>query len=179
MKTYEFTLNVGGISIHSNEDLIGVSKALYAGACEDAFVSSVDEAMYIEFEREAPSMQEALIRAIKDVESTVDYKLVVTSVDGDYVSLGEASLITGVKKSTLTKYKKGNFGGGNFPSPARKAAKKDPLWRLLDIAEWLYQKNKINKELLITAKTITVVNTALDNRLFKADNTYKQISESL
>lgn len=88
MKTYEFTLNIGNISMLSNEDLLDVSTTLYSGACEDAFVSSIDEAMYIEFERESESLEAAITQAIKDVESTKDYNLVVTSVKGDLISLG-------------------------------------------------------------------------------------------
>lgn len=179
MKTYEFTLNIGNISILSNEDLLDVSTALYAGACEDAFVSSIDEAMYIEFEREAESLETAIIQAIKDVESTKGYNLVVTSVEGDLVSLGEAAEATGVKKSTLSKYKKGTFGGGGFPAPARKIAKKDPLWRLWDIADWLYAKGKISDTVVVTAKTVSLINGALEDRRYKKDKEYKHISAAL
>ncbi len=65
MQIYEFTLNIGNVSILSNQDLLTISEALYSGACNDAFVSSIDEAMYIEFEREAESLDAAIVRAIK------------------------------------------------------------------------------------------------------------------
>jgi hypothetical protein len=175
MKNYEFTLNIGNISILNNEDLLNVSTVLYDGPCADSFVSSIDEAMYIEFERKAVSLEAAIIQAIKDVESTKNYNLVVTSVEGDFVSLGEAAEATGISKSTLSKYKKGVFGGGGFPSPARKIAKKDPLWRLWDIATWLYAKGKISENILTTSKTISLVNGALEARKHQSDEEYSNI----
>jgi hypothetical protein len=174
---FEFTLNIAGVAIHSNEDLECVSDALYGGACADAFIGSVDEAMFIEFEREAESLQAAIIQAIKDVESTSGFELVVKSIDGDYVSLGEAANYLGVKKSTLSKYKKGNFGGGGFPSPARKASKKDPLWQLWEIAEWLYSKGKVDREALNGAKTISVINSILLTNQLKKESLYTNINQ--
>lgn len=179
MENYEFTLNIGNISIFNDEDLLNVSTALYDGACVGSFVSSIDEAMYIEFEREAESLESAIIQAIKDVESTKNYSLVVTSVEGDFVSLGEAAKAIGISKSTLSKYKKGTFGGGGFPSPARKIAKKDPLWRLWDIAIWLHAKGKISESILITAKTISLVNSALEARQYKDNEEYSNIIAAL
>lgn len=179
MQTYCFTLNIGNISILSDSNLLDVSTALYAGTCHDAFVSSTDEAMYIEFERKAASLDAAIIQAIKDIESTPGYNLIVTSVEGDLVSLGEAAEATGVKKSTLSKYKKGTFGGGGFPAPARKANKKDPLWRLWDIADWLYAKGKVSDTMLSTAKTLSLINGALENRRYKRDEDYSHISAAL
>ncbi|EOX4829609.1 hypothetical protein [Vibrio alginolyticus] len=107
MSIYEFTLNIGNINITNDNDLLDVSCKLYEGACSDAAVMSVDEMLYIEFEREADSFAQAVTQAIKDVESVDGYNLQVISIEGDLVSLGEAAEFTGVKKSTLAKYKKG------------------------------------------------------------------------
>lgn len=175
MNNYEFTLNIGNIAILNDDDLLNVSTAIYE-VCDDAFVCSVDESMYIEFEREAESLESAIVQAIKDVELLKGYQLIVESVEGDLVSLGEAALATGVKKSTLSKYKKGIFGGGGFPSPVRKLGKKDPLWRLWDIASWLYAKGKVSENTLSMAKTISLVNSALENRRFKDSQEYNQIA---
>ncbi|WED21971.1 hypothetical protein L3Q72_00710 [Vibrio sp. JC009] len=179
MKMYEFTLNIGNISICSDEDLLNVSATIYEQIDEDTFVGSIDEAMFIEFEREAESLESAIIRAIRDVESIKGYELVVASVEGDLVSLGEAAAITGVKKPTLSKYRKGLFGGGGFPAPARKIAKKDPLWRLWDIAEWLYAKGKVSESTVTSAKTISLVNNALEVRKYQSDKEYSHIIAAL
>jgi len=179
MNTYEFTLNVGNVSILSDNDLLDVSTSLYDGPCYDAYIGSIDEAMFVEFERKAESLEAAIAKAIKDVESNKDYKLVVESVEGDLVSLGEAAEATGIKKSTLAKYKKGTFGGGGFPAPARKVGKKDPVWRLWDIAEWLYSKDKVSSDTVQAAKTISLFNSALEARRFKASEEYQHIAASI
>ena len=179
MNTYEFTLNIGNVSILSDNDLLDIFASLQNSPCEDAFVGSVDEAMFIEFERQAESLEAAIAQAIRDVESNKDFNLVVASVEGDLVSLGEAADVTGVPKSTLSKYKKGLYGGGGFPVPARKTNKKDPLCRLWDIAEWLYSKDKVSVDTVYTAKTISLFNNALEARRYQTDKKYKQIASSI
>ncbi|MEH0771951.1 hypothetical protein [Vibrio alginolyticus] len=174
MSMYEFTLNIGNINITNDKDLLDVSRKLYEGACSDAAVMSVDEMLYIEFEREADSFAQAVTQAIKDVELVDGYNLQVISIEGDLVSLGEAAEFTGVKKSTLAKYKKGTFGGG-FPVPVRKASKKDPLWRLSDIADWLYQKSKVTSELVERARMMDVINHHLETRLMKNSDKYANL----
>ncbi|HHX8553530.1 MULTISPECIES: helix-turn-helix transcriptional regulator [Vibrio harveyi group] len=175
MSIYEFTLNIGNINITNDNDLLDVSRKLYEGACSDAVVMSVDEMLYIEFEREAVTFVQAVTQAIKDVESVEGYDLQVISIEGDLVSLGEAAEFTGVKKSTLAKYKKGTFGGGGFPVPVRKASKKDPLWRLSDIADWLYKKNKVAMELVERARLMDVINHHLETRLMKNSDKYANL----
>ncbi|WMO21391.1 hypothetical protein [Vibrio alginolyticus] len=123
MSIYEFTLNVGNINITDDQDLLDVSCKLYEGACADAAVMSVDEMLYIEFEREAESFAQAVTQAIKDVESVDGYNLQVISIEGDLVSLGEAAEFTGVKKSTLAKYKKGTFGRRRLPCASTQSFK--------------------------------------------------------
>ncbi|EPR7491325.1 hypothetical protein ACU8KK_003553 [Vibrio alginolyticus] len=172
MSIYEFTLNIGNINITNDNDLLDVSRKLYEGACADAAVMSVDEMLYIEFEREAETFVQAVTQAIKDVESVEGYVLQVISIEGDLVSLGEAAEFTGVKKSTLAKYKKGTFGGGGFPVPVRKASKKDPLWRLSDIVDWLYQKSKVTSELVERARMMDVINHQLASRAMKNSDKY-------
>ncbi|OXD44191.1 hypothetical protein CE131_25150, partial [Vibrio parahaemolyticus] len=110
------------------------------------------------------------------VESVEGYDLQVISIEGDLVSLGEAAEFTGVKKSTLAKYKKGTFGGGGFPVPVRKASKKDPLWRLSDIADWLYQKSKVTSELVERARMMDVINHELETRLMRKSNKYANMN---
>ncbi|MCS0280693.1 hypothetical protein NDJ83_15840, partial [Vibrio alginolyticus] len=94
MSIYEFTLNIGNINITNDNDLLDVSRKLYEGACSDAVVMSVDEMLYIEFEREAGTFVQAVTQAIKDVESVEGYDLQVISIEGDLVSLGEAAEFT-------------------------------------------------------------------------------------
>lgn len=179
MNTYEFILNICHDSTRGIDALESVADALYGGACDDASVGAIDEAMYIEFERDAESLESAILQAVKDVESTQGVNLVVSSVEGDLVSLGEAAELIGLSKSTLTKYKKGAFGGGHFPAPARKVTKKDPVWRLWDIAEWLYAKGKASENVVSTAKTVSLINNALEARKYKQDREYSHITAVL
>ena len=179
MDNKKFTLNLGNFPGLTRTDIQNISTALFKINHEYAFVRCSDESIYIDFDMDADVLANAIVRAISSVESVQDYHLRVISVEGDLVSLGEAAEIANVKKSTLSKYKKGYFGGGNFPAPIRKTGKKDPLWRLLDIVEWLKSKGKVSKEAVIRAKTITIINHALDARRLDSDKDYQKIANML
>uniref|UniRef100_UPI003735EA6D hypothetical protein n=1 Tax=Shewanella colwelliana TaxID=23 RepID=UPI003735EA6D len=58
-------------------------------------------------------------------------------------------------------------------------AKKDPLWRLWDIASWLYAKGKVSDSVVATAKTIGLINSVLEERRYKQDQEYKRLSATL
>lgn len=65
MEWYSFTLRVEGIDI-ANERY---EDALFESGCDDALVSVVDGAMFIDFTREAPNFDSAVASAKSCVES--------------------------------------------------------------------------------------------------------------
>jgi hypothetical protein len=62
MTTHVFTLQVANIEADRYEDV------LFEAGCDDAVVALVDGAMFLDFDREAPSLGEAIESAVYNVE---------------------------------------------------------------------------------------------------------------
>jgi len=64
MPNQQFTLIVEGADLRSRR----VVDALFEAGCDDATVGSIDETHHIDFHREATSLGEAILSAVRDVE---------------------------------------------------------------------------------------------------------------
>ncbi len=64
MPVHHFTLIVEGIDLQAEPTI----DALFEAGCDDATVGRVDGVQYIDFDREAESLGEAIISATRDVE---------------------------------------------------------------------------------------------------------------
>ena len=63
--SYSFTLKVSGIDATRDD----YQDALYEAGCGDALIAVIDGALFLDFDREAPSFEEAVKTAKHDVES--------------------------------------------------------------------------------------------------------------
>lgn len=64
MPVHHFTLIVEGTDLQAEPAI----DALFEAGCDDATVGRVDGVQYIDFDREAESLGEAIISAVRDVE---------------------------------------------------------------------------------------------------------------
>lgn len=64
-KTFEFTL----VLKHVKETTPFLEDNLYEAGCDDALIQYRNGAVYLDFDREATSLEDAVISAIKDVKS--------------------------------------------------------------------------------------------------------------
>ena len=64
-KIYQFTLMLKNV----DEDSTGLEDSLYEAGCDDALINFRNGAVYLDFDREAASFEEAVNSAIQDVES--------------------------------------------------------------------------------------------------------------
>ena len=64
-RTFTFTLILSGFKELTDE----VEKSIYDAGCDDGLVGIVDGEPFVDFDREAPSFREAVMTAIRDVES--------------------------------------------------------------------------------------------------------------
>ena len=76
MQRFTFTLTVEGRDLQAGE----VVDALFDAGCDDALVGSSEGVQFMDFDREAGSIEEAVLLAVADVESVQD--LAVTGVSG-------------------------------------------------------------------------------------------------
>lgn len=72
MPTFTFTLEVQGPDVHGEETV----NALFEAGCDDALVGSSDGIQFLDFDREAVSLEEAVRSAVVDIESVDGLKVV-------------------------------------------------------------------------------------------------------
>lgn len=75
MEVYNFTLTLSGVLMETE----GLVEALYTNGCDDALICYNGSAVYVEFDREAESLDQAIKSAIDNIE-TAGIGAVVESV---------------------------------------------------------------------------------------------------
>src|SRR3990167_289769 len=141
-KVYQFTLVLKNI----DETTSNIEESLYEAGCDDALINFRNGAVYLEFDRESASLEEAVISAIKDVKSA--------SIEADVASVAPDNLVTeseiasrlNKNRQTVSLWIKGTRRK-SFPHPVMRVSQKSPLWNWYDVVTWLF-KNKLiaNKE---------------------------------
>jgi hypothetical protein len=174
---FNFTLVLRGV----NEKTEGLEDALFEAGCDDALINFRNGTVYLDFDRESGNLEEAVISAIKQVES-LPFGIIVASVSpDDYVSESEVAKRLHVNRQAVSLWFKGERHATDpFPPPIMKLNEKSPLWRWSDIVEWLYQKRKItDHEILEQAKFIGSLNIALMGRDAESKQLQTRIQKKL
>lgn len=158
-KSFEFALVLSGVS-EKTEDL---EDALFESGCSDAFVCyRSDGTISVDFIRESSSLKDAVNSAIADIEhSSVNAK--VDHIDDVYVSLQRISVLTGIKKQSLSQYYKGERGPGNFP--IARGDNRYTCFKWSEVAEWLYNYDHlVNENEVYKAKVLEEIDMELQKR---------------
>src|SRR4051794_37983041 len=82
MKTYQFTLILKNV----NENTGDLEDSLFEAGCDDALINFKNGTVYLEFDREASSLENAVVSAIKQVQ--------LTSVDAEVASVAPENFVT-------------------------------------------------------------------------------------
>jgi predicted DNA-binding transcriptional regulator AlpA len=162
-KPHQFTLVLKNV----DENTPNIEDSLYEAGCDDALINFRNGTVYLDFEREAPSLEEAVISAVSDVESATVNATVTNVAPEDWVTESEIAKRLEMTRQTVSLWIKGERRK-SFPKPVMKLADKSPLWKWREIAEWLY-KNKLiqGEELVINAAFFENVNAVLQERDLK------------
>jgi len=170
-KTFEFTLVLKNV----DETTPDLEDSLYEAGCDDALINFRNGAVYLDFDREAVSLEEAVISAIKAVKSS--------SVDAEVASVAPENLVTeseiakrlNKSRQIISLWIKGERRK-LFPHPVMRLAEKSPLWSWSEVVTWLFDNKIINdKELVDKAIFFSNINAALDER----DKKTREIRHSL
>ena len=132
MSTYHFTLIVDGPDMQSG----AVIDALYEAGCDDAVIGRTDGIQYIEFDREAAGLVEAVLSAVADIER-LDGVNVIRIADAGLVSMADIAARTGRTREGVRLLVAGARGPGGFPPPANDPRSRYRLWRWSDVERWL------------------------------------------
>ena len=131
MTTYQFTLIVEGPDLQAGH----LVDALYEAGCDDALVGSADGVQYLDFDREASSMEEAILSAVADVER-LDGVQVARIADAGLMSMADIAARTGRTRESVRLLIAGERGPGGFPSPVTDPRSRYRLWRWSEVERW-------------------------------------------
>lgn len=164
MALYNFTLTLSGV-VYTTE---GLEDALYQHGCDDAIICAYGSSVYLEFHREAQSLDAAIKTAVEDIESA-GIGARVESVDSALVGLSDIAELTGLSRQAIAMLKDGTRGKGNFPCPLQRIKGQSPLWDWAEVAQWLQQNGRIeaNSDLVANARILSKWNLALRNSASK------------
>lgn len=158
MALYNFTLTLSGVTA----DTGNLEDALFAGGCDDALLCFYGKSVYLEFDREAPSLDCAICTAVEDVESA-GVNARVESVDSALVGLSDIAELTGMSRQAIALLKDGARGPGTFPGPVQRLRGQSPLWDWAAVAAWLTAQGRLTTHsgLAENARIISNWNVAL------------------
>jgi hypothetical protein len=106
---------------------------LFDAGINDGFPESGPEGHSIGFDREAPSLEHALLSAIEEVESS-GFEVLRVEPD-EFVSAADIADRTGRSRQSISLLINGARGPGDWPRPVAGNVR-SPLWRWNDIAGW-------------------------------------------
>ncbi len=131
MTTYTFTLIAEGPDLQTDE----LADALFEAGCDDALVGCADSIQYIDFDREAETVADAVLSAVADVE-TVDGVHIVRLADAGLVSMADIAARTGRTRESIRLLISGERGPGGFPPPVTDPRSRYRLWRASEVDQW-------------------------------------------
>ena len=176
MALYNFTLTLSGVTYETE----GLEDALYESGCDDALICAYGNSVYVEFDREANSLDEAISSAVENIESA-GIGAIVESIDSALVGLSDIAEITEMSRQAIAMLKDGTRGSGDFPCPLQRIKGQSPLWDWANVAQWLLKNGRLKEgsELVINARVLSKWNLALRNSASKDFQEIESIAASL
>lgn len=176
MALYNFTLTLSGVTYETE----GLEDALYENGCDDALICAYGNSVYVEFDRESDSLDEAIASAVDNIESA-GIGAIVESVDSAFVGLSDIAEMTDMSRQAIAMLKDGLRGSGDFPCPIQRIKGQSPLWDWADVASWLEKNGRLkeNAELAHNARVLSKWNLALRNSTSKDFEEIEKIAVSL
>lgn len=160
MPIQHFTLIVDGADLQSEPFI----DALFEAGCDDATVGRVNGVQYLDFDREAESLGEAIISAVRDVEK-VDGVQVARVADAGLVSMTDIATRLGRTRESVRLLVTGARGPGGFPAPVTDPRGRYRLWRWSDVTRWL--TTRFGDDTLPDDHLVTAINASLELRRYQ------------
>jgi len=179
-REHEFALIVSR-QVAPNELTEEVEAALFEAGCDDATLSIQRGLFYLEFSRQAPSLQAAILSAIAAVRKA-GLGLMVWRVDEcDLVTPSEIARRIDRSRQLIHQYMTGQRGPGKFPPPVCHLTEGSPLWAWCAVSHWLVTNDLLRPEEGWNAQVVAAINNWLESAIQKAQNPklVKEIAGSL
>ena len=162
MSSYQFTLIVEGPDLQS-DTVIG---ALFESGCDDALVGRTDGIQYLDFDREAPNPEAAILSAIAAVERLPDLE-VIRLAGGGLVSMADIASHTGRTRESIRLLITGERGPGRFPAPVTDPRTRYRLWRWSEVRRWFeanYADRPVKRDDAAYDQVAAAINAGLELR---------------
>ena len=132
MSNHHFTLIAEGPDLQSDE----LIDAIYEAGCDDATVGRVDGIHYLDFDREADSLEEAILSAVADLERLDLGIEIVRLADAGLASMADIACRVGRTRESVRLLIAGERGPGGFPPPVTDPRSRYRLWRWSEVERW-------------------------------------------
>ncbi|MGQ8820255.1 helix-turn-helix transcriptional regulator [Bibersteinia trehalosi] len=126
---------------------------LFKAGCDDALICFYNQNVYLEFDREDENAQSAIQSAFENIRQAGFSDLVLQ--EAGVSSLSEIAARTGLTRAAISNYANGKRAN-DFPKPVYGVASGSALYSWKEVANWLYQRNKISRMLWEVAECGTV-----------------------
>jgi hypothetical protein len=159
--TANFVLVLSGVSEPDSR----LEDGLYEAGCDDATLAFRNGVPYLEFDREAGSLEKAVLSAVRDTERADPRIKVVRVEPGDLVNASEIARRIGCTREYVRLLTQGKRGKGEFPTPHSGITSKALVWSWADVVRWLYEHKVIeDRTILDAAEIVRDINDALEVR---------------
>lgn len=156
MKNHEFTIIASGFDPARDEFV----NRLFEAGCDDATVSFQKGVAILSFDREAVSFSKAILSALENVIAAGGK---AERIEPDHlVSLADISARTGLSRSAITNYHKGDRCS-DFPAPTARVTSSSPLWDWHEVSEWLWHNEKIGRDEVVRARIVKEANLYVEH----------------
>jgi hypothetical protein len=132
MKSHQFTLIVEGPDLQEK----GTANTLFEAGCDDAAIGRIGPVQFLDFDREAESLAQAVLGATKMIEEAGIGARVVHLEPDDLVTLTEIAERTGRTRESVRLLASGQRGPGGFPAPATHFRSRQRMWYWQEVASW-------------------------------------------
>jgi hypothetical protein len=91
---------------------------------------------YVDFDRDAPSLEEAVASAVTAIERAAAGSRVIRIADAGLVSMADIAQRTDRSRESVRLLISGDRGPGGFPPPVTDPRSRYRLWRWNEVARW-------------------------------------------
>ena len=160
MSVFQFTLIVAGPDLQSD----AVSDALFRAGCDDALIGRTDGTQYLDFDREAPDPETAILSAIAQVERLPGVEVIRLAGAG-LVSISGIAARTGRSRESVRLLIMNERGPGGFPAPVTDPRSRYRLWRWPEVRRW-FEVNYGGQPIHRDDQVAAAVNASLELRQY-------------
>jgi hypothetical protein len=154
---HEFILILSNVPALTPE----IENALFEAGCDDGTVGMQFGRMAIDFTRSAPTLKDAILSAIRDVQKAKIGARIDRVHNCDLVTQAEIARRISRTRQLVHQYINGTRGPGGFPAPTCEITDNVPLWQWCEVASWLGENDMITEDVVRAARDTEMINAVL------------------